>query len=110
MSITPVFLLQITEANHDEGEFFVLGGAGFESEAARAANLATIPELKHDCQDPSISRCYTVDILDPADGWSIVDNVEVSEATAHALLGVADFEPLRQSERTMLAAVAQGWG
>jgi len=101
------FLLQITEANHDENEFFTLGGAGFDTEAERAANLSRIPRIdpSHSCEDPAVPRCYIVDVLDP-DGFSIVDNIEVSEQTAHELLGVDDFEPLRAGERAMFAALA----
>ena len=93
------YLLQITEANRTENQFFTLGGAGFDTEAERQANLATIPAYDHDCD--ANDRCYMLDILDPDDDFSIVDEREISEATARALLGTDDFEPLREQERMM---------
>lgn len=99
--------LQITEANHDEDEFFTLGGAIFDTAEERQASIDALPRFVHDCADPSVRRCYTVDVLDE-DGWSIVDNIEVSETTAQELLGTSDFEPMRQAERAALRAVAAG--
>lgn len=96
------FCIAITEANHAENEFYQLGGAGFLTDAERQANLATIPRFEHDCQDPTIDRCYRVDILNPDDQFTIDDEFEITEETAHALLGVEDFEPLREGERAML--------
>ncbi|ROR97827.1 hypothetical protein EDD28_2436 [Salana multivorans] len=99
--------LQITEANHDENEFFTLGGAIFDTAEERQASIDALPRFVHDCADESVRRCYTVDVLNE-DGWSIVDNIEVSETTAQELLGTSDFEPMRQSERAALRAVAAG--
>lgn len=93
------YLLQITEANHGENEFYMLGGAGFNTEKERQANLATIPRFIHDCAQDD--RCYVLDILDPADDFSVIDDFEISAETAHTLLGVDDFEPLREQERKM---------
>lgn len=100
------YLLRLTEANHGENEFFELGGAGFSTEAERAASIAGIPRDlgDHDCQ--TALCCYLVDVLSPEDDFSITDSFEVTEAIAHELLGVEDFEPLRARERGLLAAVA----
>jgi hypothetical protein len=98
------YLLQITEANHTENQFFTLGGAGFDTEAERQANLATIPAHDHDCA--ANDRCYMLDILDPEDEFSVVNEFEISEATAHTLLGVEDFEPIRVRERAMWDAAS----
>jgi hypothetical protein len=99
------YLLQITEANHTENQFFTLGGAGFDTEAERQANLATIPAFEHDCD--AGDRCYILDILDPDDEFSVVDDFEISESTAHRLLGVEDFEPLRAQERALFEAASK---
>ena len=93
--------IAIVEANHTQNEFYTLGGAGWQTEAERDAELARIPAFEHDCA--AAERCYIVDILDPADGWSIVGDREISEETAHVLLGVEDFEALREQERAINA-------
>jgi len=95
-------LLQIVEANHDENEFYTLGGAGFRTEAERTANLATIPVCDHNCADDN--RCYFLDVLDPADDFSVLEEREISESTVKTLLGVTDLEPLRRQERELLDA------
>lgn len=96
------YLLQIVEANHDENEFYTLGGAGFRTEAERTANLTTIPVCDHNCDDDN--RCYFLDVLDPADDFSVLEELEISEDTAKTLLGVSDLEPVRNQERELLAA------
>lgn len=104
------YLLQLTEANHDDNEFYALGGAGFLTQAERQASIDRIRAASdltgHSCQDPDVHHCYVIDVLDPADQFTVVDNFEIDEQTAHDVLGVADFEPLRTRERTALAAVA----
>lgn len=109
MTATTTYLLQLTEANHDENEFFTLGGAGFLTETDRQASIdrikASVDLTGHDCEDPEVHRCYLIDVLDPADQFTQIDNFEIDEDTAHEVLGVADFEPLRERERAGLAAV-----
>lgn len=106
---TTTYLLQLTEANHDEGEFFTLGGAGFLTETDRQASIARIKArvdlTGHDCHNPDVHRCYLIDVLDPADQFTQVDNFEIDEDTAHHVLGLDDFEPLRERERALLGAV-----
>jgi len=92
--------LQIVEVNHTDNAFYTLGGAGWTTEAGRAANLASIPPFEHDCD--AADRCYILDILDPTDGWSIVDDREISAETARTLLGVESFDELREAEKAML--------
>ncbi|GAA1992611.1 hypothetical protein GCM10009718_32900 [Isoptericola halotolerans] len=103
--MSATYCLQITEANHDEDQFFTLGGAGWDSAHDRQVAIDSIPRLEHDCEDPTVRRCYIVDVLDPVDQFTIDDNFEIDEATAHTLLGVEDFEPLRERERAAFAAV-----
>lgn len=104
MNAPAMFLVQLVEANHVENEFFTLGGAGFTTERDRATNFAAISRdlTGHDCV--TADRCYLVELLAPHDGFTVDDALEVSEATAHALLGVDDFEPLRQAERRTFTA------
>lgn len=107
MSTTKMFCLQLTEANHDENKFFTLGGAGFLSEAERQASIDRIKAATdltgHDCQDPEVHHCYLIDVL--ADNGDHLDNFEIDEATAYDVLGVDDFEPMRQLERDLFARV-----
>lgn len=93
------YLLQVTEANHTENQFYTLGGAGFDTESERRENLEGIAAYDHDCD--ADDKCYILDILDPEDGFSIIDDREISAKTAHELLGVEDFEPLREKERAL---------
>ena len=105
-----VFCVRITEANHAENEFFTLGGAGFPTEAERQASIDAIPKIGpgHDCRDPAVQRCYIVDVLDPGDQFTVIDDFEITEETAHALLGVENFDPLRDRERALFAAAMAG--
>lgn len=105
MSANAKYLLQLVEANHVENEFFTLGGAGFTNDADRATNVAAISRdlNDHDCE--TADCCYLVQVLDPRDEFTVDNEFEVSGPTAHALLGVDDFEPLRQAERRALAAI-----
>lgn len=106
MSTQQMFLLQLTEANHDDNEFYTLGGAGFLSEAERQASIdrikASADLTGHDCEDPDVHRCYLIDVLDPADQFTQLDNFEIDETTAHEVLGVDDFGPIRERERAGL--------
>lgn len=90
--------LQITEANHDENQFFTLGGILVDSIEERDAEAAQIPKFDHDCD--SGTACYMLDLLEE-DGFSTADGFEISKETALTLLGVADLEPLRESERAL---------
>ena len=98
-------LLQVTEANHTRDEFYTLGGAGFESEAERAEEIAKLPRDlgPHSCETGN--RCYLVDVLDGEDGFSVLESIEVTEETAHALLGIEDFEPIRQAQDAAVAGL-----
>jgi hypothetical protein len=93
----PKFLLAITEANHERDEFYSLGGAGFDTEQERAENITRISRDLDGHACAQASRCYMLDVLG-VDGWSLIDGFEISERTAHQLLGVDDFEPLRQQQ------------
>jgi hypothetical protein len=102
--VSRYWLLQVTEANHVENEFFTLGGAGFLTKRERTANIATISRDLGDHVCDESDRCYMLDVLDHRDGFSLEDEFEISEATAHVLLGEPDFEPTRQRERELIAA------
>lgn len=95
--------LRLAEANHAESEIFELGYATYASQDTRLdfLNAMNPPEPGHDCM--TADHCYSVDVL-AADGWSILDSIEVSAETAHTLLGLDDFEQLRRRERAMYAA------
>jgi hypothetical protein len=99
------FLLAITEANHDRDGFFALGGAGFDTAEERTENLSRISrDLDgHVCEQDN--KCYFLDVLDSEDQFSVIDEIEISERTAHQLLGVVDFEPLRQQQDANIAAM-----
>lgn len=93
-------MLVITEANRLEDRFYRLGGAAWDTEAECLAELAKIPATSHNCDDMAL--CYILDICNE-DG-SIEDDQEISEATAKALLGVSDFQELRDLDRKRVAA------
>ncbi|MFE6967087.1 hypothetical protein ACFVAJ_18385 [Agromyces sp. NPDC057679] len=99
----PQHTINIVEANHDDNEFYTLGTAVFDDEVHRDANLAKIPPHDHDCDESS--RCYLLDIIDPEDGWSVLNNIEISEDTAKLLLGTQDLEPLRELDRALVRSV-----
>lgn len=95
--------LRLAETNHTESEIFELGYAAYPSQDTRLDFLSAMnpPEPSHNCM--TADHCYSIDVLD-TDGWTILDSIEVSAETAHTLLGLHDFEPLRRRERAMYAA------
>jgi len=93
--------LQVTEVNHTDNAFYMLGGAGFKTQRERSANLATIPLFEHDCENADV--CYVLDVLD-ADG-NLDDDREISRETAAALIGTNDFGPIREAYKRDLEAM-----
>ena len=91
------YLLQVTEANHDENAFYTLGGAGWGSAEERDEEFAAIPAYTHDCDNDN--KCYLVDVIEP--NGDLLDSKEISVGQAHVLLGITDFEPAREEERKM---------
>lgn len=101
------YSIRVTEANHVESQFFDIATITFDTERERAAYLSAIPTHlgQHDCQRDDL--CYLVDVL-ADDGQSHEGNIEISEATAHRLTGIASFEEIRQDQREMLELIASG--
>jgi hypothetical protein len=105
---TPVWALQITEADHHANEFRCLGGAAWPTKAERDAAYAAIPESE--TSDRSTDDfTWIVDLL-AEDGWSIVGDREIDKDVVLALLGGDSIEELRAAavEREAAAMVEAG--
>jgi hypothetical protein len=89
----------LTEANHDDNEFYELGGAAYASESECSAFLDALPRGlgDHDCS--TADQCYFVDVLSGADGFSCTDSIEVTAVNARTLVGVDDLATLRHADK-----------
>lgn len=107
--MTPIYALQITEADHEANEFRTLGGAAWPIKAERDAAYAAIPESS--TSDRSTDPfTWIVDLLDD-DGFTIIGDKEIDESTVLRLLGGDSIEVVREAAiereaRAMAAAFA----
>lgn len=92
------FYLQLTEANHDDNQFYDLGRLMVEGPAR--AFFASLPDSKHDCDNNNV--CYLIDLMQD-DPWGCVDSHEVTAKVAEQLLG-RSLVDARDADRALLAA------
>lgn len=91
---TPVWALQIIEADHEANEFRTLGGAAWPTRAERDAAFATIPAST--TSDPATDPfTWIVDVLDE-DGFSIITDREIDVEIVLELLGETSIEEVRE--------------
>lgn len=98
---SPVYCLQVTEANHTDNAFWNLGGAGWLTAEERDAEFARIPAHVND-ED---AKCwYILDVLDPE---GIVNEKSISVETARALIGCSIEWRRRVAKRNLADEIAR---
>lgn len=107
MSAEKVYCLQVTEANHRDNAFWVLGGAGWLTKAEMDAAFIRIPSHVN---NPEAMQWYIVDVLDEdgviVDGAAVYDK-PISADTARRLLGCSIEWRRRVAKRANAAQIAR---